>query len=179
MSGAVAQRYAAALADVVLERKGADKAKADLADFGNAFFSSADLRNFLESPAIGEQQKQNAIEQIAAKMALSPAVLNFIRLIVKHRRTEMLREIQQAFQGELNARMGIAEAIVTSAQELNDQQKKDLTRAIERRTGLKIEARFREDKTLLGGAVVRVGSTIYDGSVREQLTRLRERLEAE
>jgi F-type H+-transporting ATPase subunit delta len=91
----------------------------------------------------------------------------------------MLREIQQAFQSELNARMGIAEAVVTSARELNDQQKTDLTRALERRTGKKIEARFREDKTLLGGAVVRVGSTVYDGSVREQLTRLREQLGAE
>jgi F-type H+-transporting ATPase subunit delta len=179
LSGAVAQRYAAALADVALEQKGADKAKADLAAFENAFYSSSDLRNFLESPAIGEEPKQKAIEQITAKMDLSVAVRNFIRLIVKNHRTEMLREIQQAFQSELNARMGIAEAVVTSARELNDQQKAELTRALERRTGKKIEARFREDKTLLGGAVVRVGSTVYDGSVREQLTRLREQLGAE
>jgi F-type H+-transporting ATPase subunit delta len=179
LSGAVAQRYAAALADVALQHKIADKAKDDLASFENAFFSSPDLRNFLESPAIAEHAKQKAIEEIAAKMELSAAVGNFIRLIVRHRRTEMLREIQQAFQQELNARLGIAEAEVTSAQELSDQQKRELTSALERRTSKKIEARFREDKTLLGGAVVRVGSTIYDGSVREQLTRLRERLEAE
>jgi F-type H+-transporting ATPase subunit delta len=110
---------------------------------------------------------------------LSAAVGNFIRLIVRHRRTEMLSEIQVAFRQELNARLGIAEAEVTSAQSLNDQQKNELTRALEKRTGKKIEARFREDKNLLGGAVVRVGSTVYDGSVREQLARLRQQLEAE
>jgi F-type H+-transporting ATPase subunit delta len=85
----------------------------------------------------------------------------------------------QAFSEELNKRLGIEEAEVTSARELSAAEKKDLTGALERRTGKKIEARFQEDSTLLGGAVVRLGSTIYDGSVREQLNRLRERLEAE
>jgi F-type H+-transporting ATPase subunit delta len=179
LSGAVAQRYAAALADVAVEHKITDKAKDDLAAFESAFFSSADLRNFVESPAIGENAKQNAIGQICTTMGLSAEVGNFIRLIVRHRRTEMLAEIQVAFRQELNARLGIAEAEVTSAQTLNDQQKNELTRALEKRTGKKIEARFHEDKNLLGGAVVRVGSTVYDGSVREQLARLREQLEAE
>lgn len=179
MSGAVAQRYAAALADVVLKENLADFAKSDLAAFSDAFYSSADLRNFLESPAIGEQAKQKAIEELAGKMGLCAPVRNFVRLIVKQRRTEMVREMQAAFQAELNARLGIAEAEATSAQPLNDEQKNKLTQAIERRTGKKIEARFSEDSALLGGAVVRVGSTVYDGSVREQLTRLREQLEAD
>jgi F-type H+-transporting ATPase subunit delta len=75
--------------------------------------------------------------------------------------------------------MGIAEAEVTSARGLSDAQKRELLAVLERRTGKKIEAKFREDKRLLGGAVVRVGSTVYDGSVREQLSRLRDKLEAE
>ena len=103
----------------------------------------------------------------------------FIQLLVLHRRTELLREIQQAFESDLNARMGIAEADVKSARELNAKEKERLTAALEQRTGKKIQARFGEDRSLLGGLVVRVGSTIYDGSVREQLTRLRQKLEAE
>ena len=80
----------------------------------------------------------------------------------------------------MNARLGIAEAQRDfGAGPLSDGEKKQLTAALEQRTGKKIEARFQEDKSLLGGAVVRVGSTIYDGSVREQLNRLREQLEAE
>jgi F-type H+-transporting ATPase subunit delta len=176
---AVAERYAAALADVALERKSADAVKRDLAAFVEVFFSSADLRNSLESPAVSGEVKRKVIEQVTAKMGVGQEVRNFIYLIVDHRRTEMLHEILETLGQQLNARLGIAEAEVTSARQLSDGEKKELTGVLERRTGKKIEARFAEDKALLGGTVVRVGSTIYDGSVREQLNRLRERLETE
>jgi F-type H+-transporting ATPase subunit delta len=176
---AVAQRYAAALADVAAERKNGEAVTHDLTAFAEAFFSVADLRNALESPALNAEVKRHVIEQIAAKMNLDSSVRNFIYLLVDHRRTEMLAEIQQAFRGELNARLGIVEADVTSARELSAAEKKDLTAVLEKRTGKKIEARFQEDEALLGGAIVRLGSTIYDGSVRDQLDRLREQLETE
>jgi F-type H+-transporting ATPase subunit delta len=176
---ATAQRYAAALADVAMEQKSAEAVKRDLAAFVEMFFPSADLRNALESPSVNCDVKLKVIADIAAKMGLSAAVRNFICLVVDHRRTEMLREMVQAFAGELNKRLGIEEAEVTSARELSAAEKKELTTVLERRTGKKIEARFQEDKELLGGAIVRLGSTIYDGSVREQLNRLRQRLEAE
>ncbi|HKV04102.1 MAG TPA: ATP synthase F1 subunit delta [Candidatus Acidoferrales bacterium] len=179
MSGAVSSRYAAALADVALEEKTADRVKRDLAAFTEAYASSTDLRNSLASPAVGRDAKLQVIQKIAARMDLAPAVRNFICLLVDNRRTEMLREMQQAFHVELNARLGIAEAEVTSARALSAEDRKRLTAALEERTGKKIEARFHEDASLVGGAVVRVGSTVYDGSVREQLTRLREKLETE
>jgi F-type H+-transporting ATPase subunit delta len=179
LNGALASRYAAALADVALEQNSADRVKNDLAAFVDTFIASADLRNFIESPAIGPEMKHKVIEELAAKMDLAPAVRNFAYLIVNHRRTEMLREIQRAFETELNARLGIAEAEVTSARELSPAEKERVTKALERRTGKKIEARFHQDESLVGGAVIRVGSTVYDGSVREQLTRLREQLELE
>jgi F-type H+-transporting ATPase subunit delta len=179
LSAAIAQRYAAALADVALEQKCADRVKLGLAAFADAFFASTDLRIFLESPAVNREIKQKVIEKLAERMEWDPAVRNFACLIVDHRRTHMIREIQDAFQQELNLRLGIAEAEVTSARALTPSEKGELTTALERRTGKKIEAHFREDKDLLGGAMVRVGSTIYDGSVREQLARLRAQLETE
>lgn len=179
MNEAVARRYASALADVALEQIKADRVKADFTTFVEAFYASADLRNFLETPAVGPEQKHKVVEKLAEKMRWDPAVRNFIYLIVDHRRTELLKEIEQALSEEINARLGIAQARVTSAQRLSDAEKQQLTAALERRTGKKIEAQFEEDRSLLGGAVVRVGSTIYDGSVREQLNRLREQLEAE
>jgi len=179
LNGALASRYAAALADVALEQNSGDRVKKDLAAFVDMFFASADLRNFIETPAIGPEAKHKVIEELAARMDLTPAVRNFAYVLVNHRRTEMFREIQQAFETELNARLGIAEAEVTSARELNAAERERITKALERRTGKKIEARFRHDESLVGGAVVRVGSTVYDGSVREQLTRLREQLETE
>ncbi|HYL68379.1 MAG TPA: ATP synthase F1 subunit delta [Candidatus Limnocylindria bacterium] len=176
---ATAQRYAAALADVAMEHRSAETVKRDLAAFVELFFTSTDLRNALESPAVNREVKVKVITTIAGKMGLNEAVQNFICLVVDHRRTEMLREMVEAFGEELNKRLGIEEAEVTSARELSVAEKKVLTGVLERRTGKKIEARFREDSALLGGAIVRLGSTIYDGSVREQLNRLRERLEAE
>jgi F-type H+-transporting ATPase subunit delta len=179
LNSAVASRYAAALVEVALEQGNADQIKADLASFTDAFLSSADLRNFLESPAASAEQKRKVIEVLASRMNLTMASRNFIFLLVDHQRTETLREVQQAFQSELNERLGIAEAHVSSARELSAAEKRELTSALERRTGKKIEARFHRDESLLGGAVVRVGSTVYDGSVREQLTRLRQQLELE
>jgi F-type H+-transporting ATPase subunit delta len=165
------------MADVAMGKNGAQRVRADFESFVGAFYSAADLRNFLESPAVGIEVKQNVIKTLAARMQLDANVANFIHLIVMHGRTELLREIGRALGEELNARMGIAEADVTSARALNEAERRELTAALERRTGKKIEAHFSEDNSLLGGAVVRVGSTVYDGSVREKLNRLRERLE--
>ncbi len=176
---AVAERYAAALADVALERKNGDAVRKDLAAFVDAYFASADLRNALENPGVDGEVKNRVIAAIAAKMALNEAVRNFIFLIVDHRRTHLFREILEVFGTELNKRLGIAEAEVTTARPLSDAEKKELLAVLERRTGKKIEAHFAEDQDLVGGAIVRVGSTVYDGSVREQLNRLREQLEAE
>jgi F-type H+-transporting ATPase subunit delta len=176
---ATAQRYAAALADVAMEQKSAEAVKRDLAGFVELFYSSSDLRHALESPAVNRDVKMKVITAIATKMDLHRAVRNFICLVADHRRTEMLREMVVAFAAELNKRLGIDEAEVTSARELSAQEKKDIITVLERRTKKKIEARFQQEEELLGGAIVRLGSTIYDGSVREQLKRLRERLEAE
>jgi F-type H+-transporting ATPase subunit delta len=176
---AVAERYAAALADVALERKSGEVVRKDLSAFVETFLASADLRHALESPAVDGTVKNNVITAIAEKMGLNDAVRNFICLIVDHRRTHLFHEILHVFGTELNKRLGIAEAEVTTARALGDAEKKELLSVLQRRTGKKIEARFAEDANLLGGAVVRVGSTVYDGSVREQLNRLREQLEAE
>ncbi len=176
---AVAERYAAALADVAVERKNSETIRRNLAAFVEAFSSIADLRNALESPALNAEVKRKVIAEVAGKMGLDVAVRNFVYLVVDHRRTEILPEIEEAFFSELNERLGIVDAEVTSAHELNDDEKRQLRSVLEQRTGKKVEARFQIDGALLGGAVVRLGSTIYDGSVRDQLKRLREQLERE
>ena len=179
MNGVVASRYAEALADVAQAHKNEDEVKRDLGAFAAALSSSADLENFLASPAAGREAKQKAIGEIAARMNLAPEVRNLLFVLVDHGRMRALGEIRQAFGKELNARLGIAEAEVTSARELSAQEKEELTAALAQETGKKIEAHYAEDKTLLGGVRVRIGSVVYDGTVRERLNRLRERLETE
>jgi F-type H+-transporting ATPase subunit delta len=175
----IAERYAAALADVAVERKNSETIKQNLAAFVEAFSSVADLRNALQSPALNAEVKRKVIAELAGKIGLDVAVRNFIYLVVDHRRTEILPEMEEAFLAEMNERLGIVDAEVTSAHELNDDEKRQLRTVLEQRTGKKVEARFQIDGALLGGAIVRLGSTIYDGSVRDQLKRLREQLETE
>jgi F-type H+-transporting ATPase subunit delta len=175
----LAQRYASALADVALERANAEGAKKELDNFVEVFKASADLRNFLETPAISRESKQGLIQKLGARLGLSPAVRNFLYVLIDHQRVAIVEEIARGFSEEVNARLGIAEAQVTSARDLSPGEKKELTAALGRLTGKRIEARYGTDAGLIAGAVVRIGCTIYDGSVREQLNRLRARLEAE
>jgi len=175
----VAQRYAAALADVAIERKGAHEYKRELAEFASAYALSQDLRNFLATPAISREAKHAVIEKLAERLGVGHAVRNFLYVISDNRRMEALGEIRQAFESQLNDRLGIAEALVTSARELSPGEKEELNQALIHLTGKKIEAQYHLDEKLIGGAMVRIGSTIYDGSVREQLNRLRTRLEQE
>lgn len=173
---ALAKRYAAALADVAIEQGEAEPVKKNLADFADITRTSADLGNFLASPSISRANKQAVIEKIAARMGVGKIFRNFLLVLANNRRTTLLPDIGAAFEALLLERMGIAEALVTSAEELTTAQKTELNHAMEDLTGKKVESRFRVDRGLLGGAVVRIGSTVYDGSVREQLQRLRDRL---
>jgi F-type H+-transporting ATPase subunit delta len=175
----IANRYAAALADVAVERKNADVFRRDLVSFAEAYASSADLREFLHTPAVSREAKHEVIDKLAARLNLSQGIRNFIYILTDNRRVAALPEITAAFEAELNAREGIAEAAVTSARELSAAERKEIVAALERKTGKRIQAQFALDAALLGGAVVQIGSTIYDGSIREQLNRLRAQLEAE
>ena len=172
-------QYANALADIALQQGAADAALKQLLDFGAAYAASAELRNFLTSPAVPRTAKHGVIEKIATRMGATKIVRNFLFVIVDHQRMHLLPEILSAFQEVVRQRQGIAEAEIASAIELSAAQKKQLAQTLERLTGKKIQAKYSLDPALLGGAVVRVGDTIYDGSVRHRLNRMRTHLAAE
>ena len=172
-------QYATALADIALEQGAADPVKKQLADFGTAYAESGELRNVLANPAVERATKHGVIEKLAARLGASRIVRNFLFVVVDHQRTHLLPEIQQTFESVIRQRQGLAEAEVTSAAELSASQKTALEQTLERLTGKKIQAKYSLDPGLLGGAVVRIGDTIYDGSVRNRLNQMRARLSAE
>ncbi len=173
---ALAKRYAAALVDVALENKQADQVKAELAAFATMVRESADLHSFLSNPSIARAAKHGAIEQLVAQMGASRTLRNYLFVIVDQRRAAMLIDIEQAFSAILDERMGITQATVTSATEMTDAERAEMDAALVKLTGKKVQAQFKTDGALIAGAVVRIGSTIYDGSVRAQLDRLRVRM---
>jgi F-type H+-transporting ATPase subunit delta len=176
---ALAQRYASALVDVALENKQADLVKQELAAFAAMVRESDELHAFLSNPSIGRAVKHSAIEQLVARMGASRTLRNYLFVIVDQRRAGMLIEIEQAFSALLDARQGITQATVTSPAELTAGERAELSAALAKLTGKNVQAQFKTDSALIGGAVVKIGSTIYDGSVRAQLDRLRVRMISE
>jgi F-type H+-transporting ATPase subunit delta len=176
---AIAQRYAAALADVAFEHKDADKIRQDLSGFAEVFASSADLRNLLSNPSVGADAKKSVAGKIAERMSTHIEVRNFVFLLIDHGRTGIIAEIQQAFESEMNRRAGIVDALIVSAHELSSPEKLQLTQVLARVTGKKVHPHYELNPHLIGGTSVRIGSTIYNASVREQLNRLRTELESQ
>lgn len=140
---------------------------------------SPDLRHVWENPSIPADQKRRLLDAIASREGTAKAVRNFVAILIDNRRIAALPEIAKQVEVEMDRRLGLAEAQVTSARELSPEERRDLEAQMERLTGKKVRARYATDGKLLGGAVVRLGSTIYDGSVRGQLQKMKEQLSAE
>ncbi|PYT61436.1 MAG: ATP synthase F1 subunit delta [Acidobacteria bacterium] len=172
-------QYANALADIALAQGAAEPTAKQLNAFEAAYAQSAELRTFLASPAVTVEAKHAVLEKITGRLGASKMIRNFLFVIADHRRTQLIPEIVAALQQILRQRQGVAEAEISSAVELSAAQKKELAATLARLTGKKIETKYSLDPELLGGAVVRIGDTIYDGSLRSRLNEMRIRLAAE
>jgi len=173
----VASRYARALVEVVLEQRiDGNAAREQLRAMVDAVHESIELRRVWESPAILPEQKRAVLDAIAAQIGAVKPIRNFMAVIIDHRRIGMLDDIVRVFETELDAQLGFAEVQVSSARPLSAQEQREVEARVERMTGKKVRATYVSNPDLLGGVVVRVGDTIYDGSVRGQLEKMRQEL---
>lgn len=175
----IAQHYADALAEVAIAQDKPDRVRREFSDFLALLQESEQLAILLASPAVSRANKHAIAEALVERMKAGRTVRNFLFVVIDQRRVALLSEIYRAFEAQLDEREGIARASVTSAQPLDEDEKKQLRKVLERLSGRRVETDYRLDPALIAGAVVRVGSTIYDGSVRTQLERLRLRLESQ
>jgi F-type H+-transporting ATPase subunit delta len=174
---AIASRYARALVDVILEQKmDGDTARQQLRSIVAAVHDSVELRKVWESPAISAEQKRAVLDAITKEIGVAKPIRNFIAVLIDHRRIAMLDDMVRQFEVELDAQLGFAEAEISSARELSADEKRELEDRVERMTGKKVRAHYISKPDLLGGVMVHVGSTIYDGSVRGQLEKMRHEL---
>jgi F-type H+-transporting ATPase subunit delta len=137
---------------------------------------SLELRRVLENPAIPADQKRRVLDAIVARLGVLKEVRNFLAVLIDHQRIAFLADITRQLEHELHERMGFAEAEITSARTLNDSERRELEIQVSKLTGKRVLAKYSTDTKLLGGAVVRIGSTIYDGSVLGQLEKIKEQL---
>lgn len=174
---AVTSRYARAFADVVFEMKLDTAGVAqDLRSILSLVQQNFELKVVWENPSIPPEQKRALLDAIVARLGCGKQVRNFLAVLIDHHRIAMLAEITKQFEHELNERLGLAEAEITSARELSEGERRELELQIMNLTGKRVLAKYETDRQLLGGAVVRIGSTIYDGSVRGQLQKMKEQL---
>jgi F-type H+-transporting ATPase subunit delta len=171
----VASLYARAFADVVLgARLDAGRAVSELDSIAALLAESSELRRVWENPAIPAEQKRRVLDAIAQRYEIAKPVRNLIAVLIDHRRVQFLAAIIRQLEKEFDARLGFAEAQITSSRELGEAEKQVLETQVEKLTGKRVRASYRQNALLLGGAVVRVGSTIYDGSVLGQLQRMKD-----
>jgi F-type H+-transporting ATPase subunit delta len=171
----VASTYARAFADVILaDRLDTNRALAGLRRIAALMQESVALRRVWENPAVPADQKRRLLDAIAQREGIERHVRNLVAVLIDHRRMHFLKQISDQLEKELDARLGFADAQITSTRELTATERRTLESQIAKLTGKKVRAQFALDASLLGGAVVRVGSTIYNGSVKGQLERIKQ-----
>jgi F-type H+-transporting ATPase subunit delta len=170
-------RYAHAFASVATSsRLDTTAAQQQLSDFSGTLAGSHELREVLMNPSIANEQKLKVLDAIAGKIGMFPQVRNFLAVIMDHQRLNELDEILQEYHLVADEESNVAEAEITSARALNEQDRAELEAQVAKLAGGRVRATYRQDATLLGGAVVRIGSTVYDGSIKAQLQQMKQRL---
>lgn len=176
---ALANQYAKALLEVAQSSGGAQAAEGALEEllrFAEVFRSSRDLRMALLSPVVEHEQKIRVIDRLCDAVSAGRTVRNFLGVVTKKRRLALLDAICVRYQALLDEAEGIVRADVRSAMPMSESQRAALEQALRRSTGAGVRCGYSVDPSLVGGAAVRIGSAVYDGSVRGRLDALRRRL---
>lgn len=169
----IAARYAGALFELALETKAVDAVDADLKALKSAIRASADLRAFVRSPVYGADDQMKAVAAIAERIGLTPLTRNFLLLVARNRRLFALQPMIEAFAARLSAHRGEVRAEATSAAALSDDHVRRLRHEVEAIVGKTVNLDLKVDPEILGGLVVKVGSTMIDSSLKTKLARLK------
>ena len=172
----IARRYSTALADVVLQSGETETVKAELAGWTVLFRDSDELQTVFSNPAIQQASKQKVLEGLIAKVRPSKATANFLRVLLKNSRLTEIGEINERFDSVLQERGGVVAAEITSARELPENERTEFKANLEKMTGKQVNISFAINTDIIGGVVTRIGSTVYDSSVRTKLDNLKEQL---
>lgn len=172
----IARRYGTALADVVLKTGETETVKEELRTWETMMLTNADLQSAFGNPSIAHADKEKVLESLIAKTSPSKTTANFLRVLLRNSRLTEIAEINDRFAAVLEERSGRVAAHVTSARELSESQRNELKTNLEKLTGKQVQLNFEIDENIIGGVVTRIGSTVYDGSVKTQLENLKEEL---
>ena len=172
----IARRYASALADVVIENGEATEIQQELEQWSAVLSANPNLQEVLRNPTIPLDQKRAVLNQLIARAQPRPTTANFLKVMLQNQRLTELPEINRKFAEILDERAGMVAATITSAHPVPDELQRQLTEKLASVTQKKVRLNFEQDTDLIGGLVTRIGSTVYDGSVRNQLDQIKEKM---
>ncbi len=173
---AVLGRYARSLAEVVFEENIEPKVTEDLATYAEIFHAVPAVLEAFDSPAVPREAKEKVMDQLMAQYPVNPITSNFFRILLQHNRFRFFDQIRDDYLKYVNENKGIVSARVTAAAPLSHEMLGKLAERLTEMTGKQIDVELKTDASLLGGIVVQMGSTIFDGSIRTQLAEMKRRL---
>ena len=172
----IANRYAQALVDVSCKLGQHEEVEREMEQFGQLLDGNRELSAFYEDPAISAAKKKVVTSQLLVRMGSCKTTGTFIHALVDRNRMVYFNAVLAAFRQGVRDRLGIVEVGVITSTEISDSLRDQLSRVLEQVSGKQVQLRFQTDPHILGGVITRVGDTIYDGSVRQQLQQMKERL---
>jgi F-type H+-transporting ATPase subunit delta len=175
----MARRYAAALADVVIAQKEAREVQEELNTWAQMMEDNSGLLEVFRNPTIPYEQKRNVLNTLIARTRVRPTTANFLQVLLQNHRLSELKEINRKFALQLDERSGVVSAQVTTARAVPEATQENLRAQIGTLTGKQVRLQFAVDEELIGGIVTRIGSTVYDGSVRTQLQQIKQKMTGE
>ena len=171
-----AARYARALFDVALQESMVERVEQDLAAFAAQLDSHPSLRDVLTHPAIPAARKRALTQELTGRMNLAIPVAKTLLLLAERDRFVLVPDLLELYRERLLDHQQVVRAELTTAEAISSEQEAQLRERLARATGRQVLLTTRVDPAILGGVVTRIGSTVYDGSLAAQLTRLRARL---
>jgi F-type H+-transporting ATPase subunit delta len=172
----IANRYARALADVITERRETEAVAAELSGFAEMMREHEQLRAVFSSPVLPLERKRAVLNELLSRLKPRPTSNNFLHLLLNNSRLHELDQMLRALASELDARSNIVSAEITTAREIGEKEKVMLRDRLKSATGKDVRLQFHTDPDIIGGVVTRIGSLIYDGSVKNQLAQMKRAL---
>ena len=172
----IANRYARALADVIVEKREVTEVAAELRQFATIIAGHAQLHEVFASPVVAPERKRAVLNELITRLKSRQTVQNFLQLLLANNRLHQLTPMVQALEKELDARMNVVTAEIVTAREISADEQKLLHDKLKAATGKEVRLHYKTDPNIIGGVVTRIGSKVYDGSIKNQLAQLKVRL---
>jgi F-type H+-transporting ATPase subunit delta len=172
----IAKRYGQALFGIAEEEKNYEKYCKDLMRFSAVLNENEKFKEFLFNPVFDKDDKKAVVSNILEKIDISSISANFLKLLVEKGRINILEDVVKAYQQLMDEALNTARVNVKTAFPLSSDLIAEVKKAMEGLTKKQVEMVIEEDPSLLGGIVVKIGDTLYDGSIKAQLDKIRELL---